>query len=398
MRKRSTLTNLLEYLEVLTKIMDEKDAQDIIYLDFSKAFDKVPVRRLLSKCEGLGIQGDVLVWITEWITGRQQRVVINGQASGWADITSGVVQGAVLGPCLFLIYLNDIDGAVAHLSGILSKFADDSKWARKVLNEEDRKEFQEGLDRLMEWAEDWQMEFIKKKCHIIHLGKNNRGYEYNLGGTKLESSECEKDLGVMVHQTLKPSKQCAKTANMVLGQLTRGVGYRDKKVFIDLYKTYVRPHLEYCVPAWCPWLIGDKELLEAVQRRAVKAVTNLRSQTYEGRLQELGLDSLEERRKRGDLITAYKVLTGKDNVDPTTWFTNFDHGVGAVTRRQAGHLNVEIPVWDGEVRRNFWSVRVCNPWNNLPDEVKEVETLNGFKNAVDKHMGWGRQLERNREA
>ena len=317
----------------------------------------------------------------------------------WAGIWMGrhitrVVQGSVLGPCLFLIYINDIDGAVEHLSGFLSKFADDSKWARKVLNEEDRKEFQEGLDRLMDWAEVWQMEFNKKKCHIIHLGKHNRRYEYNLGGTILESSECEKDLGVMIHQTLKPSTQCAKaakTANMVLGQLTRGVGYRDKKVFIDLYKTYIRPHLEYCVPAWCPWSIGDKEILEAVQRRAVKAVTNLRSQTYEGRLQELGLDSLEERRKRGDLITAYKVLTGKDNVDPSTWFTTLDNGVGATTRRQAGHLNVEVPVWDGEVRRNFWSVRVCDPWNDLPDSVKMAETVEVFKNSVDNLRGWGRK-------
>ena len=246
-RKRSTLTNLLEYLDVLTRAMDEGIAQDVIYLDFSKAFDKVPVRRLLAKCEGLGIQGEVLSWITEWITGRQQRVVINGQASGWSYITSGVVQGSVLGPCLFLIYINDIDGAVEHLNGFLSKFADDSKWARKVMTEEDRNEFQLGLDRLLKWAEDWQMQFNKDKCHIIHLGWNNKRFEYNMRGTPLGTSECEKDLGVMVHQTLKPSTQCAKAAkkaNMVLGQLTRGVGYRDKKGFMDLYKTYVRPHLE----------------------------------------------------------------------------------------------------------------------------------------------------------
>ena len=89
-----------------------------------------------------------------------------------------------------------------------------------------------------------------------------------MGGTSLGNSDCEKDLGVMVHNTLKPSTQCAKAAkkaNKVIGQLIRGVGYRDKKVFINLYKTYVRPHLEYCAPAWCPWTIGDREVLEAVQ-------------------------------------------------------------------------------------------------------------------------------------
>ena len=129
---------------------------------------------------------------------------------------------------------------------------------------------------------------------------------------------------------------------------------------------------------------------------AEEAVTNLKSQTYEGRLQDLGLDSLQERRKRGDLITAYKALTGKDHVDPTTWFTIYGQGGAAITRRQAGHLNVEPPVWDGELRRNFWSVRVCDAWNSLPDKVKSTETLNAFKNAVDNHMGWGGQLTRNR--
>ena len=110
-------------------------------LDFSKAFDKVPVKRLLSKCEGLGIRGNVLAWITEWLTGRKQRVVINGEASEWGEITSGVVQGSALGPCLFLMYINDIDGGVEDLGGFLSKFADDSKWARKVMGEADREEF-----------------------------------------------------------------------------------------------------------------------------------------------------------------------------------------------------------------------------------------------------------------
>ena len=181
-----------------------------------------------------------------------------------------------------------------------------------------------------------------------------------MGGEKLEDSESEKDLGVMIHHSLKPSMQCAKAAkkgNSVLGQLLRGVGYRDKKVYIDLYKTYVRPHLEYCSAVWSPWQVGDTDLLEAVQRRAVKAVTNLTSQTYEDRLKELGLDSLAERRKRGDLIQAYKVFSGHDNVDPATWFKRsipVDRQVqlvldrptveGAVTtRRQGGFWNVDKP-------------------------------------------------------
>ena len=198
----------------------------------------------------------------------------------------------------------------------------------------------------------------------------------------------------MIHRTLKPSMQCTRAAkkdNSVLGQMLRGVGYRDKKVFIDLYKTYVRPHLEYCAQSWSPWQVGDREIVEAVQRRAVKAVSNLRSKTYEDRLQELGLDSLEERRKRGDLITAYKVFSKKDNVDPATWFKMFVPGDGAVTRNQAGYQNVEIPAWNRQERRNFWSVRVCEPWNGLPDSVKMAESTDSFKNSLDNIKGWGRK-------
>ena len=183
-----------------------------------------------------------------------------------------------------------------------------------------------------------------------------------------------------------------KKANSVLGQLMRGVGYRDKKVFINLFKTYVRPHLEYCSASWSPWTLGDIEVLEAVQRRAVKAVTNVKAKSYEDKLSELGLDSLLVRRKRGDLIQMYKVCSGKLDVKPEIWFTMCDQRNGAVTtRRQGGLWNVVPPAWNGEIRTNFWSVRVCEDWNNLPDNVKQAKTEDCFKNRLDELRGWGKQ-------
>ena len=297
---RSCLTNLLEYLEEMTKLVDLGKSIDIVYLDSAKAFDKVPIRRLISKCQGLGLDGPLLSWISEWLTGREQRVVLNGESSCWKPVRSGVPQGSVLGPTLFLVYINDIDNAVNFVQSVLKKFADDTKWGMVVQNDIDRGIFQQGLDNLVEWSEEWQMLFNVDKCHIIHAGRNNRNFEYNMGGRTLLEVDAEKDVGVMLHKSFKPSLHCAKAAakaNAVLGQLSRGVSYRDSKTFIGLYKTFVRPHLEYYAQAWSPWNLGDINTIESVQKRAVAMVTDLRGRSYEERLAELGMVALEKRRQ-----------------------------------------------------------------------------------------------------
>ena len=261
------------------------------------------------------------------------------------------------------------------------------KWSRK---EEDRVSFQQGIDNLFRWSSDWQLPFNRDKCHVLQLGRSNARHKYTMEGSELERVQQEKDVGVIIAENLKPSLQCAKAAqkaNNVLGQLTRGVGYRDKECFINLYLTYVRPHLEYAVAAWSPWNQGDKEVLEGVQRRAVKMVTNLKGKTYHQRLEELGLTTLEERRERGDLIMAYKVITGKDKVNYESWFRMCE---GLNDRRETRYLgglyNVERLEGRLEIRQNFWSVRVASKWNSLPDLVKSAKTVNMFKNGLDNWM------------
>ena len=389
MAGRSCLTNLLEYLEALTKWVDEGAPVDVVYLDFAKAFDKVPTARLIEKCRGVGIRGKVLEWIQEWLSGRKQRVVLNGQVSSWCDVWSGVPQGSVLGPTLFLIYINDIDRAVDVSGSVLKKFADDTKFAMVVGNESDRSRFQAGLDSLQTWSEEWQMLFNVSKCKIIHMGHKNMQYNYTMNGRTLETVDSEKDVGVIIHQSLKPSLQCAKAAskaNLVLGQLARAVTYRDKVTFIRLYTVYVRPHLEYAVQSWCPYYDADKKVLENVQRRAVRMVTNLQGQTYEERLAELGMVTLETRRNRGDMIQTFRIMSGIDQVDPQTWFTpntQVVRGGAASTRSTTGLHNIQEKWASTDVRRNFFSLRVIKPWNTVPDKVKEATTVNAFKNGYD---------------
>jgi hypothetical protein len=387
MAGKSTLSNLLEYLEELTRLVDQGHSVDIVYLDFAKAFDKVPHMRLIKKCQGLGIQGNILRWIKEWLTDRKQRVVLNGKCSQWREVVSGVPQGSVLGPTLFLIFINDIDTATEATGALIKKFADDTKCYMVVETEEDKAKFQIMLNNLAEWSADWQMLFNADKCHVIHTGKKNPAFVYDWGGEQLEATEEEKDVGVIISKSLKPSLQCAraaKKANQVLGQMARSITYRDKYTFTRLYKVYVRPHLQYCVSAWSPFTVGDKELLENVQRRAVKMITNI-SGSYEEKLAQLGLTTLEENRQRGDMVEMFKLMTGKTKVDFRDWFTLAPVRQGAGnTRATTGYLNVEEPPRaSGEVRRNFFSQRCPRAWNTLPDVVKKATTVNSFKSAYD---------------
>ena len=171
----------------------------------------------------------MLSWVEEWLTGRKQRVIVNGQASDWGEVISSVVQGSCLGPCLFVIFINDIDLAVDAV-GFIVKFADDSKAGRVVDSLQDREAFQDMLSRLENWSQEWQLLFNRNKCKVVHFGKNNVRQEYSMGGHVLESSKQEKDLGVLIYDSLKPKAQCAKAAakaNSVLGQLMRGCTWRD---------------------------------------------------------------------------------------------------------------------------------------------------------------------------
>ena len=172
---RSCLTNLLEFLENLTSEVDEGNGADVIYLDFSKAFDKVPYCRLARKLQTHGIAGECLQWICNWLSNRRQRVAVEGEYSDWINVTSGVPQGSVLGPTLFLIYINDIDDGIISK---LSKFADDSKLVKGLRTNEDSEILRRDLVKLEDWAETWQMEFNVEKCAVLHAGHNNPKNEY----------------------------------------------------------------------------------------------------------------------------------------------------------------------------------------------------------------------------
>ena len=384
MRKKSVTTNLLEFLESVTTSIDEGQAMDIIYLDFAKAFDKVPHPPLLAKLKAHAIDGNLLQWVGKWLSGRTQRTVLNGQESSWEPVTSGVPQGSVLGPLAFLVFINDLDEET-DLVSLIKKFADDTKLAHKVSCHQDAAVLQAALDNLCDWADRWGMAFNTAKCKVMHVGRGNIKANYTMQGQALSITEQERDIGVLVSHDLKPSRQCAEAArrgNAVLGQIARAFHYRNRYTFLSLYKQYVRPHLEFAVPAWSPWSASDRQVLEKVQKRAIKMVSGLTANTYEGRLAELGLLSLEARRVKYDLVQTFKILHGYDRVDWSHWFTLVGTNPDRVTRGTSDPLNIVRRVHNLDLRRHFFSNRVVEHWNSLPSATKSAVSVTSFKELV----------------
>ena len=272
MKGRSCLTNLLEYLNYVTEQVDCGNAIDVIYLDFAKAFDKVCHVKLVAKLEKLGIGGNLLSWIRNWLNNRKQRVVLNGTKSDWGNVGSGVPQGSVLGPLLFVLYINDLE---IGLCSKVWKFADDTKIVRSIKSINDNCYLQKDLDRLQNWANENQMEFNVKKCKVMHIGNNNIRFNYEMSENWLDECVIEKDLGIKVDINMNFSEQSLEArnkANRMLGFIGRNVTYKSKEVVRRLYNSYVRPHLEYSIQAWRPHFRKDINMLEAVQRRATRMV------------------------------------------------------------------------------------------------------------------------------
>ena len=377
---KSCLSNLLEFLDEVMSFVDKGVPVDVVYLDFQKAFDKVPHKRLLHKLEKFGVAKGLVKWIGEWLSNRKQRVVIDGVCSEWESVWSGVPQGSVLGPILFVLFIDDIDKNVA--SKVL-KFADDTKLLGRVDGEENRRVIQEDLRKLFGWSQDWRMLFNVDKCGVMHLGYYNERKDLMLGDVVLGVLKEEKDLGVMMQDDLKVAKQCnkaANTANRMLGMIKRNFVSRGREILLPLYKSVVRPHLDYCVQAWRPHFMKDISRLEKVQRRMTKMVTGCGEMSYEERLVSLGLMTFEMRMKRADMIEVYKIMSGKEKTDESIFFERSKLG----TR---GHsMKLRKRGFESDVGKFSFANRVVDEWNGLSQHVVEAESLGVFKGRLDHHL------------
>ena len=377
---RSCSTQLLTQLEDWTGYLDNGNPVDVVYLDFKKAFDSVPHVRLKNKVASYGISGPLLSWIQDFLSQRVQRVTVDGCYSEWTEVISGIPQGSVLGPTLFVMFVNDIpDITTSHTQ----LYADDAKVYSPIQCQTSCHQLQRDLDSISAWSSKWQLPLNSQKCKTLHLGYNNPQQTYVMEGRPLEKVDAERDLGVLIDKDLTFRKHIAamiQKANQMLGIIKRAFVNTNQDIFIPLYKTLVRPHLEYCTVSWNPRFMADDRKIEAVQRRATRMIPGMSSFSYPERLKKLNLFSLRYRRERADMIQVYKILHGIDRLSPEHFFKRPEY------HSTRGHpLKLFNTHRRLNVRGCFFSKRVIELWNKLPEPLVTARNIGIFKTGLDKH-------------
>ena len=383
---RSTVSQLLRILDNWTESLELGGQIDVIYTDLEKAFDKIPHRRLLSKLKSYGVNTETIQWIAAFLKNRRQRVKINGVYSFWTNVLSGVPQGSILGPILFIIYINDIVQCCSKSELFL--YADDGKIFRHIQNPVDKTHLQTDVNKIKCWLDRWLVSLNINKCKVMSFGHHTleeNKYYFIRGGVQIELENVNsiKDLGVSFDSRLKFDQHVHEKINKaygILGIIKRNFRDLSTHAFIMLYKALVRPHLEYANVVWGPRFLMLMEALEKVQMRATKLVTKISHYSYEDRLKLLKLPTLKYRRARGDMIEVYKLAHGIYDRSSSIALDYSD-----ITKTRGNSFKLVKRQVHYDLRKYFFANRVVLLWNSLPDEVVTVATVNNFKVHLDNY-------------
>ena len=394
---KSTLTQLLAHLDdILSGLCENKDT-DSIYLDYAKAFDKVDHGLLIDKLVRYGFHTKLIKWIHSFLSDRKQVVLVNGVRSDEASVRSGVPQGSVLGPVLFLIFINDLETVLN--SSTVRFFADDTRISHRIEYSTDREKLQQDLSNIVFWSKENNMMLHEQKFELmVHKANPNsiglqlpfspELYYYDISNSfQLEATDSLRDLGVRITSDLSWStqiKSLVSRGRSASSWVLSVFKTRDPNTMLTLYKSYVRSNVEYCSPLWHPSKIEDIESIEGVQRFFTAKIDGCRQLTYWERLIKLGLMSLQRRRERFILLTMWKIL---HNRLPNDLLISF---------RSPSRLGIQsiipsLPRSDCRQRnRSLYdaSFAVIGPklWNMLPRYINVIEKEVSFKNELTKFI------------
>ena len=389
---RSCLTQLLSHVDDIVKGLINGADTDAIYLDFAKAFDKVDHRLLLAKMRKLGFHEKLVEWIDSFLSNRKQSVVLDGVSSFAAVILSGVPQGTVLGPLLFIIFINDMKLCV--MGSIIRFFADDTRILRHIFSLEDVDALQKDLYCVLEWAKCNNMALHENKFELLVHKHSSQSSLFELpftmltqtyqvsSGNILLPTEAVKDLGVMVTSDLswKPHVSIiAQRATKVAAWVLSAFKTRDKCTMLTLYKSIVRSHLEYCCPLWNSSSNSNIQQLEGVQRSFTSRIDSVKHLDYWQRLKALNLMSLQRRRERYTIIHVWKILHGR---------CPNDVGIKFLETKRHGKKAVVPSLAKSSSKRNQTvydsSFAVTGPrlWNTIPPHLHSIEDPDHFKSML----------------
>ena len=329
------------------------------------------------KLKHAGITGNIFNWIKSFLSDRTQKVKVATSISDECKVLSGIPQGSILGPVLFLIYINDICN---NLSSSCKLFADDTTIYNTSSNSDI---LQEDINKLVEWSKMWQLKFNIDKCKILHIGNTNPRQEYTMNSVPLNTVENEKDIGIIFDSKLNFDmhiSQCSADARKILGMISRSFKYLDKDSLRTIITSLIRSKLEYGNVVWSPIFRRQSIELEKVQRKATRLLPGCRKLDYANRLHYLNLPTLKYRRLRRDLIQTFKFLKKIDNTEQH-YFT-----ISETTNTRNNYLKLTKCFVTNSIRYNFFSQRIINHWNSLSQEAKSAKDVNTFKNIIDSEL------------
>ena len=382
-QNRSTMTNLMNAVNRWERNVDNNKEIHCAFLDFAKAFDTVSHPKLIHKLERYGLSGHLLKWISIFLSDRSQIVSICSIQSTRVKVLSGVPQGTVLGPLLFIIFANDLPD-VSLPSVDLDLFADDTKLST-VVEEKNTSSlpFYRTMISAHTWSDIWQVYFAAKKCSVMCIGSRSTKLGYRLGDEVIQQVTEATALGVLISSNLKFSGHCekiSKSGMRKVGLIYKAFLCRDEQFLVSMFKIFIRPSLEYCSPVFNPYLLKDIDLIENVQRTFTRRIPGLSQLSYPARLIVLKLESLEERRIKFDLIFIYKLIHGLIELNFDDFFVysqrNYELRRHQFDLRPARHHSNWL--------KQSISCRPIDCWNKLRADVVNAPNLNAFKRLLNK--------------